>query len=139
MFTAETHQFTVGSNEGCDLVLHNESISRAHAKIYFNDDSVLIEDLNSTNGTFVLHGGEFKRIRSAKIKRDTIVRFGNKSEGIAIGEVIDEYIQVKEKNKKDISKRVKSEGMKRCSECGSVISKSKIHCETCGAIFEESA
>ncbi len=139
MLTAETHQFTIGSGEGCDLVLNEKGLSRVHAKIYYSGESVLIEDLNSTNGTFVLYNGEFKRIRSAKIKMETIVRLGDRLDGIAVGKIIDEYIQKRERERKDISKRVKAVGLKRCSECGSVMSKSKIHCECCGAIFEESA
>lgn len=139
MLTAETHQFTVGSSSGCDLILEHKGISRAHSKIYYSGDSVLLEDLNSQNGTFVLYNGEFKRVRSAKIKLDTVVRFGTSMSGIEVGNLIKNYISKKERDKKDISKRVKSVGLKRCGDCGSVMAKSKIHCECCGAIFEESA
>ena len=74
LITTETHHFTVGRSSGCDLVINHAEISRAHAKIYYTGDSVLIEDLQSESGTFVLHQGEFKRIKSAKIKMDTIIR-----------------------------------------------------------------
>lgn len=135
----ETHQFTVGSSSGCDLMVKHASVSRAHLKIYYSGDSVLIEDLNSEAGTFVLYNGEYKRIRSAKIRLDTVVRLGSSLEGVEVRKIIDDYNLNKERDKKDISKRVKAVGLRRCHDCGTVMSKSKIHCECCGAIFEESA
>ncbi len=139
MITVETHQFTIGSSSGCDLMIKHPTVSRAHAKIYYSGESVLIEDLNSDNGTFVLYNGEYKRIRSAKIRLDTVIRLGSSLEGIEVKKIISDYNYAKEREKKDISKRVKTVGLKRCHDCGSVMSKSKIHCECCGAIFEESA
>jgi len=137
MITLETFQFTVGSSSGCDLLVDHPSVSRAHLKIYYTGDSVLIEDLKSEEGTFVFHQGEYKRIRSAKIKIDTVVRLGSTLKPIEVRELINNYNLTKEKNKKDISKRVREEGLKRCFDCGSVISKTKVHCDCCGAIFEE--
>jgi len=139
MITVETHQFTIGRSEGCDLILDHPSISRAHIKIYFTGESILLEDLNSKDGTYVLHQGEYKRVRSAKIKPDTMIRLGNSLEAVEVKKFIDDYINLKEKNKKDISKRVKSIGLKRCLDCGSVLAKSKIHCDCCGAILDETA
>lgn len=40
------------SEQEVDLVLNNESISRIHARIYYEDGDYFLEDLNSTNGTF---------------------------------------------------------------------------------------
>ena len=139
MKTLETHQFTVGSSSGCDLKISHPTVSRAHVKIYYSEDSVLIEDLSSDSGTFVLYNGEFKRVKSAKIKLETIIRLGTSLEGIEVKSFIEDYLKIKEKEKKDISKRVKSVGLKRCFDCGTVLLKEKIHCECCGAIFEESA
>lgn len=137
--TVEMEQFTLGKSEGCDLMIPHPSVSRAHAKIYFTTDMVLLEDLDSSQGTFVYHEGIFKRIKSAKIRFDTKIRFGSELEPVLVGDIIKEYKANKEKKKKDIFRKVKSVGLKRCSECGSVMEKSKIHCECCGAIFEESA
>jgi len=137
--TVEMEQFTLGKSEGCDLVLSHPSISRAHVKIYFTTDMVLIEDLDSLNGTFVFYDGAFKRIKSAKIKFDTKIRFGSELEPMPVGEIIKDYKDNKERKKKDIFRKVNAVGLKRCSECGSVLEKSKIHCECCGAIFDESA
>ena len=134
--TQQTHQFIIGSSNGCDLELRHPSISRAHAKVYFSGENVLLEDLNSTNGTFVLYEGEFKRVKSAKIKLNTIVRFGDQLLEVEVKDLISNFQNIKIKQKNDISNKVKSKGLKRCSDCGNVLSKTKVHCDCCGAIFE---
>jgi len=35
-----------------DVIIDNSSISRIHARIYYADGEYMLEDLNSTNGTF---------------------------------------------------------------------------------------
>ena len=44
---------TLGRQPDNDVVISDESASRRHAEIYYNDNSLVITDLNSTNGTFV--------------------------------------------------------------------------------------
>lgn len=47
-------EFNIGSSsEGNDAILHSPVVSRFHAKIFREGNSFFIEDLNSTNGTFV--------------------------------------------------------------------------------------
>lgn len=46
-------RFVMGRGLGCDMVLHDESVSREHVAIEFRADGYLIRDLRSTNGTFV--------------------------------------------------------------------------------------
>lgn len=138
MITSETKQFTVGSSAGCDVRYTHPSISRAHLKIYFVGESVLIEDLNSRTGTFVLYNGEYKRVKSAKIRPDTMIRVGDSIKAIEVRELILQFEQIRESDKKDVFKRVKSVGLRRCSECGSVINKTTIYCECCGAVLDES-
>jgi pSer/pThr/pTyr-binding forkhead associated (FHA) protein len=137
--TVEMEKFTIGSSESCDVRITHPSVNRVHAKIYFTVDTVLIEDLDSGSGTYVHHESVYKRIKSAKIRFDTIVRIGDSMAGIKVEELIADYKLVKEKNKKDIFKRVKSVGFKRCHDCGSVVEKNIIHCDCCGAVFEETA
>lgn len=50
-----THSpFRIGSKEGGnDAVLHSPVVSRYHAKIYKRDGAYYLEDLNSTNGTYL--------------------------------------------------------------------------------------
>lgn len=43
----------IGRDDKCELSIDETSISREHAKLYTYNNKFLIEDLNSTNGTFV--------------------------------------------------------------------------------------
>lgn len=55
-----------------------DSVSRHHARLTIEGDGrLLLEDLKSTNGTYVRDAmGEFRRISRAYVERDTVVRFG---------------------------------------------------------------
>jgi len=44
---------TIGRSETCQLVLATEYVSSKHAKIYFEDGRYILEDLQSTNGTYL--------------------------------------------------------------------------------------
>ncbi|MDD2758754.1 MAG: ATP-binding cassette domain-containing protein [Methylomonas sp.] len=44
---------SIGRHPGCDLHIASPLVSREHAKLYCGQKGVEIEDLNSTNGTFV--------------------------------------------------------------------------------------
>lgn len=43
----------IGRGEDTDLTLSSNDVSRHHAEVRFREDRYVIEDLNSTNGTFV--------------------------------------------------------------------------------------
>lgn len=50
----EGQSYIIGSNEDADLVFHDVSISRQHAKLsILEEQSIIIEDLESRNGVFV--------------------------------------------------------------------------------------
>ena len=53
--TIETEkvEITIGRNPNCDIHIDNLGVSKRHAKIYKQDGAYVIEDLNSTNGTYV--------------------------------------------------------------------------------------
>lgn len=135
----ETKQFTIGRSDGCDFKIIHPSVSRIHLKVFYTHSEVLIEDLNSKQGTFVYYQGEYKKIKTAKIKRETLIRIGDTLEPVAINIIIEKYEKLKEKEKQNIKNKIKNVGMRRCGDCGSVLSKDKIHCHTCGAILEECA
>ena len=48
-----TEKFLIGRSESCQLRPKSESVSRKHCIIVIRDNRVLIQDLNSRNGTFV--------------------------------------------------------------------------------------
>jgi hypothetical protein len=54
-FPLPLHEAVVGRDESCAVRIDVESVSRRHARIYFNGDAWIVEDLQSTNGSFVNH------------------------------------------------------------------------------------
>lgn len=47
------NKITIGRNKSNQMVLPSQSVSNFHAQIYFEDGRYMLEDLNSTNGTFI--------------------------------------------------------------------------------------
>lgn len=47
------NKISIGRNMSNQLVLPSQSVSSYHAQIYFEDGRYMLEDLNSTNGTFI--------------------------------------------------------------------------------------
>jgi hypothetical protein len=45
--------FTLGRNAGCDVVVEDIYLSGRHARFSHDDGDLLVEDLQSTNGTYV--------------------------------------------------------------------------------------
>jgi transcriptional regulator with AAA-type ATPase domain/polyferredoxin len=63
----------LGSSVRADLTVSDDTVSRLHARIVVDDDGVTIEDLGSTNGTYV----EGRRIdQPEKVTTRIRVRFG---------------------------------------------------------------
>lgn len=61
----------VGRGEGCDLVLEATEVSRQHAALEVGPEGVVVEDMESSNGTFV--NGE--RIRKKLVARGDEIAF----------------------------------------------------------------
>lgn len=65
---------TVGRADDCDIVIENPYISSKHAMIRKKGNKFTIQDLNSTNGTFV----NGKRIRNiTRLRNNDIIIIGD--------------------------------------------------------------
>jgi two-component system cell cycle response regulator len=65
---------TIGRATDCTVVIHEPSVSRKHARIVINGETTEVEDLGSSNGTFV---NDQKVTAKLPIKHRDHVRFGN--------------------------------------------------------------
>ncbi|MCX7994858.1 MAG: GGDEF domain-containing protein [candidate division WOR-3 bacterium] len=72
-FTLEKKEYLIGRSDECDFVIDGKEVSRRHARIYYEGGAFKIEDLNSTNGTFV----NGKQITSAELKHGDEINIGN--------------------------------------------------------------
>ncbi|MCG5054028.1 MAG: diguanylate cyclase [Myxococcales bacterium] len=64
--------FVIGRSESCDLSLEDDGISRLHAKLDVKAGSVMLEDMDSRNGTFI--GPQ--AVRRQRLLGDEIIRVG---------------------------------------------------------------
>ena len=64
----------IGRNHHCEIKIDSVALSRNHASLHLTEQGVVIEDLNSTNGTYVNN----VRIEAATLLRDgDVVSIGN--------------------------------------------------------------
>jgi pSer/pThr/pTyr-binding forkhead associated (FHA) protein len=67
----------VGRNPECALVLDDDYASGRHAKIYSESGQWFVEDLGSTNGTFLVSNGTQQRLTAVTpVGPGTTLRFG---------------------------------------------------------------
>jgi len=75
--------FTIGRGPGCDLVLSDPQVSRAHARIYLQGGTFILEDLGSTNGTLV----NSRPVKRAILRPGDRIRVGQTTIGVGTGYV----------------------------------------------------
>jgi diguanylate cyclase (GGDEF)-like protein len=72
-----TDEIVVGRGSDCDIQIDRDSVSRRHARVYRVEDQWFVEDLGSTNGSYIndvpvqrspLRDGDFVKIGSAIFK-----------------------------------------------------------------------
>ena len=66
----------IGRSPGCQIQIEDPAVSKQHARLYFSDGKWFVEDLNSSNGTFV----NAHPIQKPKcLKPNDIIRLGTHS------------------------------------------------------------
>jgi diguanylate cyclase (GGDEF)-like protein len=68
----QQQQLTIGRSPQADLHLAEDGVSRKHARICWSDDSYVLEDLGSQNGTF-LWG---KPVTAVQLRQGDLIRIG---------------------------------------------------------------
>lgn len=69
-------EITIGRASDNNVCLQDGTVSLHHAKLILNGGRIILQDLNSTNGTFV--NGQLVR-GARELNRQDIVRIGNKT------------------------------------------------------------
>ncbi len=72
-YDIEKSEIYIGRNETCEIYIDDEDVSRVHAKVISEPESVYIQDLGSTNGTLV--NGE--KVQRHKLQDGDRVQVGN--------------------------------------------------------------
>ncbi|MFQ5613746.1 MAG: FHA domain-containing protein [Anaerolineae bacterium] len=74
LFTVRGRLHTIGRGPGNDIIIDEPSLSRRHARIRPLPDGFVVEDLSSTNGTFV---NERRVAGSVRLRPGDSLRLGN--------------------------------------------------------------
>ena len=88
----------IGRADGNDLVLPDEWISSHHARIAISGERYILQDLRSTNGTFMVYGETRTRLEQGQTQEllaDNTVQFGSKDS------IVEMSIQVIEDDDRD--------------------------------------
>lgn len=72
-FAIEKPDYLIGRVESCDLVIDDELVSRHHCKILTMEGNARVQDLNSTNGTFV----NGRRVSECELKEGDQIQVGS--------------------------------------------------------------
>jgi FHA domain-containing protein len=75
-FPLATGSNVIGRDPGSEVWLEDESVSRRHARVTVSADIVRLEDLDSTNGTF-LNGGRVESLSPVNLTDGNVVRVGS--------------------------------------------------------------
>ncbi len=93
-FSSSEDAIRIGRAEGNDVVLPDEHISSEHARIALVGDRVLLRDLRSTNGTWLLRGEgrvslSDERGREATLRHGDVVELGSGERCVAFQVVLE--------------------------------------------------
>ena len=62
-------EVTVGRAAGCQIIVDDNYVSQLHARLFLRDGQLLVEDLGSTNGTY---------LNRAKVSGPTVMQRGDR-------------------------------------------------------------
>jgi|GEM_PF-787890 len=91
VFEVGTYPQTIGRGAGVDIHLSEQTLSRHHARIQAAEQGCVVEDLGSTNGTFV---------NGQRLTAPTVCRNGDT---LQVGEVVTLTIQIPHSNLDDMA------------------------------------
>lgn len=77
-------QVLLGRGKHCDFVIESNRVSREHARFTRKGNDFFVEDLGSSNGTFVGAGSKEKLISPKKLKDGDDVTFGTEKVKVSI-------------------------------------------------------
>lgn len=109
--TIETDRdaITIGRNESNEIQVDNLSVSKQHAKISKQDDKYVIEDLKSTNGTYlnekIISRAELNDQDVITIGKHTLEIYLNRPTGGGKNIINDTMLLKTEKHKKMLKKQ----------------------------------
>lgn len=73
-----SQKISIGRSTECSLVLADMTVSRHHAEIeLLENNRLLLTDCQSTQGTFIINGGQANRVKQKIITELDTLRFGN--------------------------------------------------------------
>ena len=75
VFSLEQEEVRLGRDLASDIAINDPEVSRHHARFFMQDETILIEDLGSTNGTF-LNGTRISNPQ--QLRQGDVITFGEK-------------------------------------------------------------
>ncbi|MEI7813133.1 MAG: FHA domain-containing protein, partial [Ignavibacteria bacterium] len=73
IYNPQTRIIKAGRSDGNDIIIPNRNVSSYHAQFKIENGTITLEDLNSTNGTFV----NGKKILLSKVNSNDVIGFSN--------------------------------------------------------------
>lgn len=78
---------SIGRSPENVIVIPDPEVSRKHAIISFENNELYLEDLNSTNGTYIYDGKVFQPVKGkVKVQPNSIIKLGNNTVVRIVGE-----------------------------------------------------
>ena len=81
VFILQENSSLVGRSSNCDIQIDHDSLSREHARLVQRNDDLSVQDLHSTNGTFV---NERPLTTETSVHPGDVIRFGQESYSVQV-------------------------------------------------------